>query len=462
MRDVLQLAVVAPFADGAVEGFGVESERVGNLRVFLAVELGGEPVPELLLLNGALRSFGFLLRGGIGREREEHPDVVPEDDGDDGLGRAVVGVEAGDVALEVSVFGEPEDREAHCDAEHHDSEPADGCDEVFSAVGKAFFLPAGEGGVEVLALLSGEAEEEVSAFAVENLEEVVVVGSELLEAFIECAFGRGVGEDVVPDCRNVQAVECEAAEEAVFRVGDEVENLARSAGEDGGEAGLADVDIFAVLAADVGDGLVVEGLAEAVGVVAVVGAEGVGEGVALGLEHQSAASVVVQHLVDCCGGGVGRNEEHTEGRFLGLLHRGFLFAGGVVFGELLLVFHNFGLVDFAEAVVDWFDKVAAEGEAAFAGGGSGGDEEEEVREDGTAVVDAFYVGHTGGEDCERTEDEDVFVIDGVAHGSDSAEEFGQVVPDVLRECREGFAGGDFRSFRRILNIRSGGVCGFHL
>lgn len=109
VRDVLQLAFVAPFADGAVEGFGVETEGAGNLRVLLAVELGGKPVPELLLLDGALRAFRFLGRGGIGREREKDADVVPEDDGDDGLGCPVVGVEAGDVALEVSVFGEPED-----------------------------------------------------------------------------------------------------------------------------------------------------------------------------------------------------------------------------------------------------------------------------------------------------------------------------------------------------------------
>lgn len=42
----------------------------------------------------------------------------------------------------------------------------------------------------------------------------------------------------------------------------------------------------------------VEGFAEAVGVVAVVGVEGIGEGVALGLEHQADAVVLVQGLID--------------------------------------------------------------------------------------------------------------------------------------------------------------------
>ena len=53
--------------------------------------------------------------------------------------------------------------------------------------------------------------------------------------------------------------------------------------EQGGEAGRLDADIFLVFSADVGDGFVVECFAESVGVVAVVGVEGVGEGVALGL-----------------------------------------------------------------------------------------------------------------------------------------------------------------------------------
>lgn len=59
--------------------------------------------------------------------------------------------------------------------------------------------------------------------------------------------------------------------------------------------------IFTVLAADVGYGLVVESLAEAIGVVAVVGAECVGEGVAFRLEHQACAAVVIEDLIYCGG-----------------------------------------------------------------------------------------------------------------------------------------------------------------
>lgn len=137
--------------------------------------------------------------------------------------------------------------------------------------------------------------------------------------FVKCGVGVGA-EHVVPYEAEIEEVEDEAAEQAVLGVGDEIQNLSGRAGEERGEARILDVHIFTVLAADVGDGLVVECLAEAVGVVAVVGAECVGEGVALRLEHQAGAAVVAEDLIDCGCGGVGRDEEHTHRRFLWLLH----------------------------------------------------------------------------------------------------------------------------------------------
>lgn len=156
-----------------------------------------------------------------------------------------------------------------------------------------------------------------------------------------------------------------------------------------------------------------ESLAEAVGVVAIVGAECVGKGVALGLEHQSCAAVVAENLIDCRGGGVGRDEEHTHRRLLGLLHIDLLLACSIVLGELVLVFDGLGLVDFAEAVVDGFDDVAAESEASFAGGCLGGDEKEQVRIDGAVGIDSEDVRKAGGYNGHRAEDEDVSVFRGV-------------------------------------------------
>ena len=68
--------------------------------------------------------------------------------------------------------------------------------------------------------------------------------------------------------------------------------MSRCSGEDGGEARPQEFHKFPVFAPGVGDRLVVEGLPEAVGVVAVVGGEDIGQGVSFGFEHQAASSVV--------------------------------------------------------------------------------------------------------------------------------------------------------------------------
>ena len=149
--------------------------------------------------------------------------------------------------------------------------------------------------------------------------EVVELLSESLEMFVKCGVGVGA-EHVVPHEAEVEEVEYESAEQTVLGIGDEVQDLSGCSCEERGETRVLDVHIFAVLAADVGDGLVVERLAEAVGVVAVVGAECVGEGVAFGLEHKAGAAVVAKDLIDRSCGGVGRDEEHTHRRFFGLLH----------------------------------------------------------------------------------------------------------------------------------------------
>lgn len=104
----------------------------------------------------------------------------------------------------------------------------------------------------------------------------------------------------------------------------------------------------------------VEGFSESVGVVTVVGIECVGKGVALGLEHQADAVVLVQGLIDGCGGGVGRDEQETERRFFRLFE-GFLVFGGVRFIEFGLVFFAFGFVESAQLVVDGIDEVSTKG-----------------------------------------------------------------------------------------------------
>ena len=62
------------------------------------------------------------------------------------------------------------------------------------------------------------------------------------------------------------------------------------AGEDSGDTGLLDADVFSFRAAQVGDGLVLEALAEALGEVSEVLAEAGGKDVAFGLKEETLAS----------------------------------------------------------------------------------------------------------------------------------------------------------------------------
>ena len=134
----------------------------------------------------------------------------------------------------------------------------------------------------------------------------------------------GGGKDVVPDEFGGHGIEHETAEKSVFGVGDEVENLLRRTRQDGGKLGAQDFNILMILFSQIGNGFMVEGLAEAVGVVAKVGVESVGQGVAFGLKEQADAFVFRQSLIDDGGGAVGWDEQGEERRFLGWTSKPFL------------------------------------------------------------------------------------------------------------------------------------------
>ena len=160
-------------------------------------------------------------------------------------------------------------------------------------------MPGGESFIEVSSLDCCEGETDVLGLFEDGVE-VVELPAECLKMFIKGGVGVGA-EHIVPDEAEVEEVEDEAAKKAVLGIGDEVEDLSRRTGEERREARILYVHVFSILASDVGYGLVVECLAEAGGVVAVVGAECVGESVALSLEHKACAAVVIEDLIYRCG-----------------------------------------------------------------------------------------------------------------------------------------------------------------
>ncbi len=425
----LQQPFFRPFLDIPLGGGERHSQPGGDVDEGLAVEFVRQGVQEKLATDGFLSGAGRPLRAHP-RQVLEYPGGVLQEGLGDGHGGVEVVVQAFEVGAEGAVVHRPDGGENHGNAEGDEAQAADGGDDFVSKELRVFPVDHAEVSIEGVFLGGREVEGDFTYFA-QHVVEVVELGAQALEVVVSCA-AIGLGEDVLPLQAGGEVVEHKAAEKAVLGIRDEVLDLLGRAGEQATQPRVLEVDVFSVFSADIGDVLVVEGLAEAVGVVAVVGGEGVGEGVAFGLEHDALAVIVAKDLIDGGGAGVGGDEEHPQGRFLGLVHVHLLLVGLVLL-HLLLVFHFFGLVDLAEAVVDGVDEVFAERESSFAGGGAGRDEEEEVGPDGAFVVDAGYVREDGGNDREGAQEQDVGVFfgDGLVHNL--AEEFRQEVADFAGE-----------------------------
>ena len=102
VRDILQLAGVAPAADDAVGGAWVDAEGGSGLGVGLTVELWRQSFEELALLEGGSRGCGrgcSLSRVGF-REGEEDVGVVAKDYGCHRHRALIVIVKAGQSVLD--------------------------------------------------------------------------------------------------------------------------------------------------------------------------------------------------------------------------------------------------------------------------------------------------------------------------------------------------------------------------
>ena len=277
------------------------------------------------------------------------------------------------------------------DAEHVLLEDgADGHgDGIVPKDGIVFGLDLVEVFVEVLALLCRKTNLDASVFlqAVVEGEELVAKDFEMVVQGLTVSFV----QDIEPDEGFVQAIEEEAGEEAVFNAGHQVGDLLGSSRKDGGDTGLLDADVFPFRAAKVGDGLVLEALAEALGEVAEVLAEAGGKDVAFGLEEEALAVVLVKGLIHGGGTAIGRNKEESDGR-----RRGFRDAFALLLALVPLLFFSvihlqlitLGPQFFVDGVYD----SATEGESAFSAASTGGNEEVEVGEEFPAGIDGVDIG----------------------------------------------------------------------
>ena len=173
--------------------------------VGLAVEVVRQGVKELEV-DGLSLGYGRCLRRSCGvRQCVEDSGVVLDEDVGYGLSCVVVFIETAEGFFKVAVFHDPEGREAHCYAEHYDSEAAYCGYEFFSAGFYIFLLPLVEGGVKIGFLFGCEVEGYVLAFF-QDVEEVLVFSAKSLEVVFK-GLVAGVCEDVVPYELCVEVVE---------------------------------------------------------------------------------------------------------------------------------------------------------------------------------------------------------------------------------------------------------------
>ena len=391
VRGPLQTPFVAPLRNGAVYRARDKAHGHGHVRVRLPVEGIRKGIVEALVDLRLVAALRFDCDRGL-RQHFVHPRHVGHKDFADGGRRMIILVQTHDVALEVTVFRQPQGGQNHSDTVGDETETPDGGDDSVTVLVVQRHLRVGEVAVKVPLLLLGQGETKVFP-GFEDVVQVLDSGPEFQE---EIVLGDRflVGEGTEPDEFRLQAVECEAAEQAVLGIRDEIENLIRRAGEQRGQLGLLDEHTLAVLTSGERYVLVVKRLAEAVGILAVVGGEDVGEGVAFAFEHHPAATVVVEDLIDHRGGTVGRDVVHQHRRFLGDFKTG-LVLGGLVFLHLFFVLLLLLVALLVEVIVDCLREVATERKTPLACGSTGGDEQEEVGVHSPPVVNAGNVREAG-------------------------------------------------------------------
>ena len=128
-----------------------------------------------------------------------------------------------------------------------------------------------------------------------------------------------ITEHVVPLHPAVNLIEDETREESVFGIRHKVNHLIGSAREHHSPSRFLDIHVLIVLAAVIHYRFVVEGGTQSGGVVAIVAAHGGCHHVALSLEGETLATIVIESLIGGGGRRVGRDEQRAEWWFLRLV-----------------------------------------------------------------------------------------------------------------------------------------------
>ena len=328
------------------------------------------------------------------------------------------------------VIHQPQHAEHHADAVGRKPQTADRGQQPCPVAADALVLQLGKEGVEGLLLLGGEREANGVCLA-QTAVELEEPAAQPTETAVHGLALYG-GKDIVPHGAQGQVIEQEAREEAVLGIGYQRGNLPGCAAEQHRQAGLGYLYVFAVFAAVIGNGFVVEGFAKAVAIVAVLAAEGGGQGITLGFEHQGLTVVIVQCLKEGGSRAVGGQEEHAHGGLLGFVGIGRAALRGVL-GLDAAVFLPFAAVAGAQVGMHHTHQVAAQGEPPLACRGGGVDKEVEVGVYLPLAVDAADPGEARRECGERAQQQKVGVFRGKAVAAYFGKQVGQRGVDIVGE-----------------------------
>lgn len=239
---MLELAGGAETVDVGLGGARCDAELLGDGEIGLAIELGGEAVEKAGHIDIGTMGSGVGLGGW--EIAEDVGGVLKKHTSHDERG-AEVGVGTEGDRSDGDAIHEAERGENHGQTEGDEAKTTDGGDDIQTEERGILELDIAKELVELELLWSGERETDGLGL-LERLIEREETVAEMLEILIDSVVGGG--EDVEPFEDKTFVVEDEAAEETVFGIGDERENLTWSAGEQSREARTGKLDKFTVFA----------------------------------------------------------------------------------------------------------------------------------------------------------------------------------------------------------------------
>ena len=171
-----------------------------------------------------------------------------------------------------------------------------------------------------------------------------------------------------------------------------------------------------------------ESLAQSIGKIAVVGLECVCKCVALGFEHKTYPTIVVQYLINGGGRTVCRDKQGLNERLFGRL---IILFVGIVFGFLLLVLFQFGGIKLLEFVVNRLNDVLAQGKPTLASRCLSGDKNKQVWKNFAFPIYAMDTRQTGGNHREGTEQQKVGIFVGICQTDNLSEKRWKRIADKV-------------------------------